>query len=164
MGSDLALFLAVLGGLVASGDLVSWSMGGTPPVTPGGPADGLVGGVVGGITGDRGDGLTGTVSYLHSDDGRTYAYSNPQHNKYENDVSPTRPDLYESGENFITQSSQFQDMINASPGGEVTMDSLTTYRSERFDHQIANNPEFFNAPFSGLLVQPGESRYHIKYS
>lgn len=75
-------------------------------------------------------------------------------------MSPTRPDLYESGNNFITQATQFQDLINASPGGEVTMDSLTSYRSQRFDRQIANNPRFFNAPFPGLLVQSGMYQMH----
>lgn len=65
MGPDLALFLAVLGGLLASGDLVTWSMGGTPAANtprPGGLLTGVVGGIVGGITGNRGNGLTGTVS------------------------------------------------------------------------------------------------------
>ena len=67
MGPDLALFLAVLGGLLASGDLVSWSMGGTPgPNTPRpGGLLGTVGGVVGGLTGNRGNGLSGTVSLTH---------------------------------------------------------------------------------------------------
>lgn len=41
-----------------------------------------------------------------------------------------------------------------SPGGFVTMDSLTDFRSTRFDTQIANNPYFFNGPFTGVLVQP----------
>lgn len=66
MGPDLALFLAVLGGLLASGDLVTWSIGGTPSANtprPGGLVGGLVGGVVGGLTGSRGNGLTGTVSF-----------------------------------------------------------------------------------------------------
>ena len=90
-----------------------------------------------------------------------------QHNKYENDVSPTRPDLYELGNNFRTQATQFQDLINASPGGVVTINSLTSYRSQRFDRQIANNPQFFNAPFPGLLVQSGmslQSPHHARYS
>lgn len=64
MGPDLALFLSVLGGLLASGDLVTWSMGGTPSANtarPGGLIGGVVGGLVGGLTGNRGNGLTGTV-------------------------------------------------------------------------------------------------------
>ncbi|KAK4496679.1 hypothetical protein PRZ48_012661 [Zasmidium cellare] len=133
MGTDLSAFLAILGALIDSGDLMAWSIGGTPP--PG----------VGGLLAQKGHGLIGS------------------HNKYENDVSPTRPDLYESGNNYITQADQFQDLINASPGGFVTLDSLAEYRSQRFDRQIANNPYFFNAPFPGLLVQPAAFTFIYRF-
>ncbi|EME46746.1 hypothetical protein DOTSEDRAFT_169550 [Dothistroma septosporum NZE10] len=133
MGADLAGFLEVLGALIDSGDLMSWSIGGTP-----GPG-------IGGPLASGGNGLIGS------------------HNKYENDVSPTRPDLYESGNNYITQASQFQDLINASPGGVVTLDSLAEYRSQRFDTQLANNPYFFNGPFPGLLVQPAAFTFIYRF-
>jgi hypothetical protein len=133
MGPDLALFLSVLGAVIDSGDLTSWSMGGTPP--PG----------VGPAAAQNGHGLSGS------------------HNKYENDISPTRPDLYETGNNYITQANQFQDLINASPGGFVTLDSLTLYRSQRYDRQLANNPYFFNGPFTGLLVQPAAFTFIYRF-
>lgn len=133
MGLDLAAFLAVLGAVLDSGDLTSWSMGGTPPPGVGSPAA------------QNGNGLIGS------------------HNKYENDISPTRPDLYESGNNYITQASQFQDLVNASPGGFVTLDSLTTYRSQRYDRQVANNPYLFNGPFTGLLVQPAAFTFIYRF-
>jgi hypothetical protein len=133
MGPDLALFLSVLGALIDSGDLMSWSMGGTPP--PG----------VGPSAAQNGHGLIGS------------------HNKYENDASPTRPDLYETGNNYITQASQFQDLVNASPGGFVTLESLTAYRSQRYDRQVANNPYFFNGPFTGLLVQPAAFTFIYRF-
>ncbi|KXT16933.1 hypothetical protein AC579_4734 [Pseudocercospora musae] len=133
MGTDLSAFLAILGALIDSGDLTSWSIGGTPP--PG----------VGSIAAQNGHGLIGS------------------HNKYENDVSPTRPDLYESGNNYITQANQFQDMINANPGGFVTLDGLAEYRSQRFARQKANNPYFFNAPFPGLLVQPAAFTFIYRF-
>jgi len=133
MGPTLSLFLSVLGALIDSGDLLAWSMGGTPP--PG----------VGGLAAQNGHGLIGS------------------HNKYENDISPTRPDLYESGNNYITSADQFQDMINASPGGYVTLDSLAEYRSQRFDRQIANNPYLFNGPFPGLLVQPAAFTFIYRF-
>lgn len=133
MGPDLAAFLSILGALIDSGDLTAWSIGGTPP--PG----------VGSLAAQGGHGLIGS------------------HNKYENDVSPTRPDLYESGNNYITQADQFQDLINASPGGVVTLESLTTYRSQRFDRQMADNPYFFNAPFPGLLVQPAAFTFIYRF-
>lgn len=85
------------------------------------------------------------------------------HNKYEGDASPTRPDLYEEGNNYKTQADQFQALIDASPGGEVTLDSLTAFRSDRFDEQIASNPDFFNGPFTGVLVQPAAYTFIYRF-
>lgn len=66
MATDLATFLAIYGS-VFDGDLTSWSIGGAPPA-------GLLNSV----------GLLGTPQGLIG-----------SHNKYESDVSPTRPDLYQ---------------------------------------------------------------------
>lgn len=66
MATDLATFLAVYGA-VFDGDLTSWSIGGPPPAS-------LLSSV----------GLLGTPQGISG-----------SHNKYESDVSPTRPDLYE---------------------------------------------------------------------
>lgn len=120
-------------GAAIDGDLTAWSMAGTPSVAQAG------------VTGALGNGLVGS------------------HNKYEGDASPTRPDLYQSGNNYMTVSSQFQDLINHSPDGKVTIDSLTDFRSYRFDQQIASNPYFFNGPFSGVLVQPAAYTFIFRY-
>jgi hypothetical protein len=66
MGTDLAAFLAVYGA-VFDGDLTSWSIGGPP-------TSNLLSSI----------GLLGTPQGISG-----------SHNKYEADVSPTRPDLYE---------------------------------------------------------------------
>jgi hypothetical protein len=66
MGTDLAAFLAVYGA-VFDGDLTSWSIGGPPT-----------------------SGLLNLVGFLGTPQGISGS-----HNKYEADVSPTRPDLYE---------------------------------------------------------------------
>ena len=95
----------------------------------GGTPSGLLGGALGG------NGLSGS------------------HNKYEADASPTRPDLYQAGNNYKLVLSQFQGLVDASPDG-VTLDSLAAYRSLRFDQQVQTNPYFFNGPFTGVLVQP----------
>lgn len=55
------------------------------------------------------------------------------------------------------------DLTSWSIGGFVNLDSLTTYRSQRFDRQIANNPYFFNAPFPGLLVQPAAFTFIYRF-
>lgn len=132
MGTVLATFLSALGG-VLDGDILNWSMGGTPSLAQGG------------ATGILGNGLVGS------------------HNKYEGDASPTRPDLYQDGNNYKTVTAQFQDLINYSPGGQVTLNSLTSFRSHRFDQQIANNPYFFNGPFSGVLVQPAAYTFIYRF-
>jgi len=132
MGPRLAVFLSALGGAL-DGDILNWSIGGTPSFAQGG------------ATGVLGNGLVGS------------------HNKYETDASPTRPDLYESGNNYKTVPSQFQQLIDVSHGGEVTLDSLTAFRSDRFDTQIRNNPAFFNGPFSGLLVQPAAYTFIYRF-
>jgi len=119
-------------GAAIDGDLTSWSIAGTPPAGVGGPLS------------SKGNGLTGS------------------HNKYEGDASPTRPDLYEAGNNYKTVGKQFQQMIDASPGS-VTIDSLTAFRSQRFDTQVANNPYFFNGPFSGVLVQPAAYTFIFRF-
>jgi hypothetical protein len=120
-------------GSLIDGDGTSWSIGGTPP--PG----------VGGPLAHFGKGISGS------------------HNKYEGDASPTRPDLYEEGNDYKTKANQFQDMIDASPGGKVTINSLTAFRSQRFDEQIANNPYFFNGAFSGIAVQPAAYTFIFRF-
>jgi len=132
MGGQLSLFLSALGGAI-DGDILNWSLGGTPSLAQGGP------------TGLLGHGLSGS------------------HNKYEGDASPTRPDLYETGNNYKTVAKQFQELIDYSPGGEVTIDSLTAFRSHRFDTQIANNPYFFNGPFTGIAVQPAAYTFIFRF-
>lgn len=109
MGPLLSIFLSALGGAI-DGDILNWSMGGTPSLAQGG------------VTGVLGNGISGS------------------HNKYEGDASPTRPDLYQAGNDYETVTSQFQEMIDYSPGGEVTLDSLTSFRSHRFDTQASQNP------------------------
>jgi hypothetical protein len=131
MGPTLALFLSALGGAI-DGDVLNWSIGGTPSLAQGG------------VTGILGNGLTGS------------------HNKYEGDASPTRPDLYEAGNNYKTVARQFQELIDYSKNG-ITLDTLNDFRSHRFDTQIANNPNFFNGPFTGVLVQPAAYTFIYRF-
>ncbi|PPJ50228.1 hypothetical protein CBER1_07209 [Cercospora berteroae] len=120
-------------GASIDGDGTSWSIHGTPPLGVGGPLARF------------GNGLSGS------------------HNKYESDASPTRFDLYQSGNNFKININQFQELINFSPSGFVDLNSLTAFRSKRFDDQIANNPFFFNGPFTGVLVQPAAYTFIYRF-
>lgn len=115
------------------GDGTAWSIGGTPTVAQAG------------VLGNQGHGISGS------------------HNKYESDASPTRPDLYEYGNDYMTRTQQFQQLINNSPGGQVTLNSLTKFRAQRFSTQIAKNKYFFNGPFTGVLVQPAAYTFIYRF-
>ncbi|KAI9050843.1 hypothetical protein LZ554_004962 [Drepanopeziza brunnea f. sp. 'monogermtubi'] len=127
MGIDLGAFLSIYGAL-ADGDLTKWSIGGPTPDVPN---------VLG---------LLGTPTGLSG-----------SHNKYETDGSPTRPDLYQYCNTYKVIISQFQEMFDLQPDAATAnydLSVLTPFRSTRFDQSINTNPYFFNAPFSGIAVQP----------
>ncbi|KAI4161935.1 MAG: hypothetical protein LQ342_004383 [Letrouitia transgressa] len=126
MGTDLSSFLAVYGA-VFDGDLTKYSIGG--------PVNGLLN--LGGLLGAP-QGLSGS------------------HNKYEGDVSPTRGDLYQYGNDYLLQLSQFAALydLGQQNGDNVDLDVLTSYRATRFQESVSRNPYFFNAPFSGVLASP----------
>ncbi|KAG0648672.1 Dothistromin biosynthesis peroxidase dotB [Hyphodiscus hymeniophilus] len=135
MGTDLATFLSVYGA-VFDGDLTSWSIGGPPP-----------------------SGLLGSLGLLGKPQGISGS-----HNKYESDVSPTRPDLYEYGNDYKVIISQFEEMyaLPLGPNG-YDLTALTPFRASRFEQSIANNPNFFNGPFSGVAVQPAAYTFIYRF-
>ena len=113
-------------GAVFDGDLVSWSIGGPTPVVS-----------LAGLLGES-QGISGA------------------HNKYEGDGSATRGDLYQYGNDYLLQLSQFQalyDLGKADDNYDVGI--LSSYRATRFQESIDNNPYFFYAPFAGIVAQPG---------
>lgn len=127
MAGDLSSFLAVYGAIF-DGNLDSYSIGGPTNNVP------ILSGLLGTPTG-----LSGS------------------HNKYENDASPMRGDLYLYGNDFQTQVSQFQSFFNYQSGvpddqANFGLDNITAFRYERFTDSINNNPYFFNGPFSGAIA------------
>lgn len=140
MGIDLATFLSTYGA-VMDGDLLSWSIGGPPSSSLVSPLAGLIG---------RPEGISGS------------------HNKYESDASPTRGDLYQYGNDYEVVISQFQGLyaLQANETEETSnydLDVLTNWRVTRFQQSIDENPYFFNAPFSGLLVQPAAYTFIYRF-
>lgn len=97
-------------GASLDGDGLSWSIHGTPGPGIGGPLSGL------------GNGISGS------------------HNKYDSDGSPTRFDLYQSGNNFKLNINQWNQLIDATPSGEITLQDLTDFRAQRQTDQVASNP------------------------
>ena len=52
---------------------------------------------------------------------------------------------------------------SASPGGVVTLESLTKFRSARVDAQRKSNPYYFSGPFAGVLVQPAAYTFIFRF-
>ncbi|KAL1624075.1 hypothetical protein SLS54_004004 [Diplodia seriata] len=89
------------------------------------------------------------------------------HNKYETDGSPTRGDLY-FGNNFAVVRSQWDDLFAKQAGipneqSNYGLGLLTDFRVERFQQGISSNPYFFNAPFSGVVVQPAAYTFIYRF-
>ncbi|SMR45843.1 unnamed protein product [Zymoseptoria tritici ST99CH_3D1] len=113
MSADLSGFLTVLGGTLDGNGLV-WSIGGPSKAAP--PLLPILG---------TPQGISGS------------------HNNYESDVSPGRGDLYQYGNDFTLQMSQYQELYDMAKanGGNIDLPLLTDFRSKRFDQSIANNPQ-----------------------
>lgn len=134
MGEDLATFLAIYGSII-SGNGYEWSIGGPTPSVPG------LAGVIGNPSGISGS-----------------------HNKYESDVSPTRGDLYEYGNDYLVQMSQFKQMYEmGQPANNYDLQLLTNFRAARFQQSIENNPDFFYGPISGVIVSPAAFTFIYRF-
>jgi Peroxidase, family 2 len=77
------------------------------------------------------------------------------HNKYETDSSPTRGDLYQYGNDYSLQMTQFKHLYGlqkdaANPN--YNLDVMLQHRKWMFEQSVANNPYFFYGPFTGVLV------------
>jgi len=60
--------------------------------------------------------------------------------------------------------SQFEDLYNLPKGPNgYDLTSLTPFRAKRFQQSIANNKNFFNGPFSGVLVQPAAYTFIYRF-
>ncbi|KAJ4384921.1 hypothetical protein N0V86_000525 [Didymella sp. IMI 355093] len=129
MGLDLAAILAVYSAVMA-GDVTSCSIGGKPKS----------GGLLGGLTSSLG--LFGEPQGLSA-----------SHNRFEADASPTRGDLFKTGDPVSLNLDQFEQLI-AMPKGPNGYDLTVIYplRGARFNDSIATNGRFFSGPFTQLAV------------
>lgn len=77
------------------------------------------------------------------------------HNKYETDTSPTRGDLYQYGNDYLLQVSQFETMFDLQPDpatANYDMAVMAQLRKITFERSIANNPYFYYGVFTGMEV------------
>lgn len=60
---------------------------------------------------------------------------------------------------------QYQQLYNMAMrhGDNINLHLLNTFRSRRFDQSVAENPYFFNGPFTGLLVAPAAFEFIYRF-
>ncbi|USP80352.1 uncharacterized protein yc1106_07626 [Curvularia clavata] len=129
MSTDLSAFLSVYSGIMA-GDITSVSIGGKPKS----------GGLLGGLTSSLG--LLGEPQGLSA-----------SHNRFEADCSPTRADLYKTGDADSLDMSQFEELM-AMPKGPNGYDLtvMLPFRGSRFNNSIATNGRYFAGPFTHFAI------------
>lgn len=153
MGIDLSTFLAVYAA-VMSGDLTTVSIGGKPT------SNGLVGGILkktkrgllGGlntVTSKLGLGLIGEAQGLSN-----------SHNRFEVDGSPTRDDLYSTGDVDSLNMNYFEELL-AMPQGKngYDMGVMTAFRINRVRHSIATNGHYFAGPVTFFALNPATYQF-----
>ncbi|EUC28077.1 hypothetical protein COCCADRAFT_9483 [Bipolaris zeicola 26-R-13] len=129
MATDLSAFLSVYSGLVA-GDLTTVSIGGKPKS----------GGLLTSATSSLG--LLGEPQGLSA-----------SHNRFEADCSPTRADLYKTGDTDSLDLSQFEQLaaMPLGPNGyDLTV--MHPFRGSRFNNSIATNGRYFAGPFTHFAI------------
>jgi hypothetical protein len=79
------------------------------------------------------------------------------HNKFEADGSPTRGDLYLTGNNFDLNMQRFQDLYDLGKEKDsYDLQLLTDQRYAQRQASIHENPYYFSGVFPGIV---GEYRY-----
>lgn len=131
-GVDLATVLALISVLFVGNPLSvkpSYSIGGPTP-----EVENLL---------DNLGGLLGTPEGLdHS------------HNIIESDASPTRDDLYQTGDAWTLSMDAFTELYESIEGDALTRDEMAAHAIRRFNHSIANNPYFWNGPVTNVMMRP----------
>lgn len=132
MGIDLALVLGVLG-VVWTGNPISldpsFSIGGNSTAV-----ENLL---------DNLGGILGTPQGID--------YS---HNLIESDSSPTRNDLYQTGDAWTMNFTRFQEWYDMVPaGGHFTLDVMAEFAARRYNESVATNPNFYYGPFTGMIAR-----------
>ncbi|CZR58273.1 related to oxidase [Phialocephala subalpina] len=143
---DLGLFLAVYG-TVMDGNPLSlspgWSIGGPPK------------------NANEQNLLENLLGLLGTPDGISGS-----HNKYETDTSPTRGDLYQYGNDYALQISQFQTLFDLQPDpatANYNMEVLAKERKITFERSIAENPHFWYGPFTGMAVSQAAHTFIYRF-
>ncbi|KAF2171058.1 hypothetical protein M409DRAFT_19031 [Zasmidium cellare ATCC 36951] len=76
------------------------------------------------------------------------------HNLIEADSSPTRDDLYVTGDPVTMNMDKFKALYEvADSEGVISMDALGGFAAKRFNESVATNPNFYFGPFTGMIAR-----------
>jgi hypothetical protein len=78
------------------------------------------------------------------------------HNLIEADSSPTRDDLYVTGNNYALNLTTFKawyEMVPIGTADTFTMDIMAKFAAQRFDESVATNPYFYYGPYTGVVAR-----------
>jgi hypothetical protein len=132
MGLELGLLLAIMG-VVWSGNPLSLD----PSFSIGGNSTAVYNAL------DNAQGLLGTPQGIeHS------------HNWLEADASPTRDDLYQTGDSWTMNMTRFQQLYDTVPASEdFSFDVLSKWSADRWHESVETNPYFYYGPFTGMIAR-----------
>lgn len=132
MGLDLALVLGIMG-VVWTGNPISLE----PSFSIGGNTTAVWNAL------DNVEGVLGTPQGID--------YS---HNFLEADASPTRNDLYLTGDAWTMNMTRFQQLYDTVPAKEnFSFKVLADWSARRFNESVQTNPDFYFGPFTGMLAR-----------
>lgn len=132
MGVDLALVLAIMG-VVWTGNPVSLE----PSFSIGGNSTAVW------------NALDNVQGLLATPQGIDYS-----HNFIEADSSPTRNDLYLTGDAWTMNMTRFQQLYDTVPSTEsFAFDVLSDWSARRFQESVETNPNFYYGPFTGMIAR-----------
>jgi hypothetical protein len=140
MSLDLAAVLSVYAAIM-SGDIVSLSIGGKPK------SGGLLGG------------LGSALGLLGEPQGLSWS-----HGRFEIDSSPTRADLFVTGDPVSVDLSHIEEIMALPKGPNgIDLSALVPYRVARLKETIATNGRFFQGPFGQLTLNAAVYFFTYRY-
>jgi len=132
MGLDLSLLLTIMG-VVWGGNPVSLA----PSFS------------IGGNTTEVWNALDNVQGVLGTPQGIEHS-----HNWLEADASPTRNDLYLTGDAWTMNMTRFEQLYNTVPANEdFSFDVLSKWSADRWHEAVETNPNFYYGPFTGMLAR-----------
>ncbi len=76
------------------------------------------------------------------------------HNFIESDSSPTRDDLYVTGNAWTMNLSRFEEMYEFVPADQsISKDDMASYAAQRFQESVETNEYFYYGPFTGMIAR-----------